>query len=220
MAEKNAGNVRKIIKKNGLPALLAGLVWPLWAILFPLYKFWHMLVATILCLTVYFITLAVCKDKEIVEEIPPVKTGDEEADRFLEECRSQIDFIRTEKSKIGSASVVAKISGIEDTVAKILEFVEKKPAAARRLRRFMNYYLPTLAKLIDTYEDLEREGNTGENAAVTMDKIDGMLDMTADAFKRQLDALYGDVALDVSTDISVMEQLMAREGLRSEEPKQ
>ena len=33
------------------------------------------------------------------------------------------------------------------------------------------------------------------------------------AFEKQLDALYGDEALDISTDITVLENMMAREGL-------
>ncbi len=33
------------------------------------------------------------------------------------------------------------------------------------------------------------------------------------AFDRQLDALFGEEALDISTDITVMEQMLQREGL-------
>ena len=33
------------------------------------------------------------------------------------------------------------------------------------------------------------------------------------AFEKQLDGLYGSEALDISTDITVLENMMAREGL-------
>ena len=40
-----------------------------------------------------------------------------------------------------------------------------------------------------------------------------MLSTICAAFDKQLDALYGEEALDISTDITVMEQMLAREGL-------
>ena len=41
-----------------------------------------------------------------------------------------------------------------------------------------------------------------------------MLSTAAEAFKKQLDALFADEALDIETDITVMESLLKREGLR------
>ena len=37
------------------------------------------------------------------------------------------------------------------------------------------------------------------------------------AFEKQLDALFGADALDISTDISVLETILAREGLAGEQ---
>ena len=38
-----------------------------------------------------------------------------------------------------------------------------------------------------------------------------MMDTIAAAFDKQLDSLFGEEALDISTDISVLETMMARE---------
>ena len=47
-----------------------------------------------------------------------------------------------------------------------------------------------------------------------------MMDTIVQAFDRQLDALFGEEALDISTDITVMENLLAQEGLSGpEKPK-
>ena len=43
------------------------------------------------------------------------------------------------------------------------------------------------------------------------------MDTIVKAFDKQLDALFGEEALDVSTDITVMENLLAREGLAGEQ---
>ena len=54
---------------------------------------------------------------------------------------------------------------------------------------------------------------SGENIDATKKKVEQMMATISQAFDRQLDALFGDEALDISTDITVMEQMLQREGL-------
>ena len=77
----------------------------------------------------------------------------------------------------------------------------------------MNYYLPTLQKLLTTYELMEEQGVEGENITASKARISQMLDTMDLAFLKQLDALFGDTALDIDTDITVMEGMLAQEGL-------
>ena len=58
---------------------------------------------------------------------------------------------------------------------------------------------------------------TGENIDTTLAKVEGMMRTIVAAFEKQLDSLYGAEALDISTDITVLENMMAREGL-SDDP--
>ena len=50
-----------------------------------------------------------------------------------------------------------------------------------------------------------------------MTKVAAMLKTIVKAFEKQLDALFGDTALDISTDITVLENMMAREGLTDQQ---
>ena len=50
-----------------------------------------------------------------------------------------------------------------------------------------------------------------------MERVGGMMSTIVTAFEQQLDSLFGDQALDISTDITVLENMMAREGL-SDDP--
>ena len=50
-----------------------------------------------------------------------------------------------------------------------------------------------------------------------MSSIEDMLDTAIDAFKKQLDSLFANQALDIETDISVMNQMLAREGLSDDD---
>ena len=77
----------------------------------------------------------------------------------------------------------------------------------------MNYYLPTTIKLLNAYDRMSAQGIEGENLDKSMKNINEMLDAAIEAFKKRLDSLFEDQALDIETDIKVMNTMLAREGL-------
>ena len=81
----------------------------------------------------------------------------------------------------------------------------------------MNYYLPTTLKLLNAYDRMSSQGVEGQNISGTMERVESMMSTIVTAFERQLESLFGDQALDISTDITVLENMMAREGL-SDDP--
>ena len=95
----------------------------------------------------------------------------------------------------------------------------KGPEKAAEIRRFMNYYLPTTLKLLNSYDKLSRQRVKGENIQKTMFEIEGMMETIAGAFEKQLDSLFDDDALDIAADISVMESILKQEGLSGEDMK-
>ena len=68
--------------------------------------------------------------------------------------------------------------------------------------------------LIHIYR-MDSVGVSGSNIDATKEKVGRMLDTVCQAFDKQLDALFGEEALDISTDITVMENLLAQEGFGS-----
>ena len=81
----------------------------------------------------------------------------------------------------------------------------------------MNYYLPTTLRLLTSYEKLSRQRVKGENIQKTMFEIEGMMETIAGAFEKQLDSLFGEDAMDIAADISVMESILKQEGLSDDE---
>ena len=77
----------------------------------------------------------------------------------------------------------------------------------------MNYYLPTTIKLLNAYDRMSALGVDGENIDKSMKNINEMLDAAILAYKKRLDSLFANQALDIETDIDVMNQMLAREGL-------
>ena len=68
-------------------------------------------------------------------------------------------------------------------------------------------------KLLNAYDRMGSTGVSGTNIDGTKGRIEDILETVCTAFDKQLDSLYGAEALDISTDITVLEQMLAREGI-------
>ena len=120
---------------------------------------------------------------------------------------------RSEKDKLVVTEIPYTMigAGIGKFMSDTAELVEAKKLP--EIRRFMDYYLPTTLKLLNAYDRMDATGISGDNIDTTKAKVEKMLDTIVRAFDKQLDALFGEEALDISTDITVMENLLAQEGL-------
>lgn len=209
---------RAVTKKSALPIYAVGLVWLGWALLFPLHKPHHYLLCAGLSLAAYFVLSRLFPGQVVYEELPQTPTGDAQADQLLEEGQKRLNQISQTAAGIQQESVREKIASLAGTCQRIFDYVRQNPKSAAGLRKFLNYYLPTLQKLTDTYALLEKQGVEGENITASKNRIDQMLTTMDAAFLKQLDALFGDTALDIDTDITVMEGMLAQEGL-AEKPE-
>jgi 5-bromo-4-chloroindolyl phosphate hydrolysis protein len=127
--------------------------------------------------------------------------------------------MRRLNDSIKDETISAQIDRLEQTAGKIIDTVVAQPSKLPQIRKFMNYYLPTTLKLLNAYDRMDSTGASGTNIDGTKGKIEDMLDTICKAFDKQLDSLYGEEALDISTDITVMEQMLAREGIGTTEQK-
>ena len=140
-------------------------------------------------------------------------TGNAELDKMMKDGRLAIAEMKRLDDNIADPGISADIVRLEQVSAKIFEEVRRSPEKLPQIRRFMDYYLPTTLKLLNAYDRMSGAGVSGENIDTTLAKVEGMMRTIVSAFEKQLDALYGADALDISTDITVLENMMAREGL-------
>ncbi len=126
---------------------------------------------------------------------------------------SMLEQIRAVNERIENASVSQKVQRIEEITALILEAVGRDPAKERKIGAFMGYYLPTTLKILTAYEQFEEQGVRGENLQAAMRDIENILDHLVSGFERQLDLLFENDVLDISSDISVLESMLAKDGL-------
>lgn len=233
-------NKRKYIKKKSTaPLYLVGAVWLIWATKYDLYTPAHFVACGLVSLVVYLIAKAIWPNKKIpveiteqkpVQNVSPVNqvqtppepkkftTGDEELDRMISDKDKAIAEMHRLNEAIPNEKVSAQIDHLEIVTTKIVKYVMEHPNKKKQVRRFFNYYLPTTLKLLNAYDRMDDAGVSGMNIDGTMGKVETMMDTAIEAFDRQLDALFADEALDISTDISVMENLLKSEGLVNSSP--
>lgn len=136
-----------------------------------------------------------------------------EVQRVIEKGKWYVNKIRECNDAIPGEEISRKIDRIELLVRRIFERVEEDPDAVDDIRKLMEYYLPTTVKLLEAYEQLDGQPEAGENIRQAKREIEKTLDTLNTAFEKLLDSLFEDVAWDISSDISVLETMLAQEGL-------
>lgn len=136
-----------------------------------------------------------------------------EVQRIVEIGDEYVKKIRAANDAIPGEEISAKISRMEMLVDRIFDRVEQKPDTVDDLGKMMDYYLPTTIKLLEAYEDLDAQPVQGDNILSSKREIEKTIDTLNTAFEKLLDSLFQDTAWDVSSDISVLQMMLAQEGL-------
>ena len=136
-----------------------------------------------------------------------------EIKKVLDEGRQYIREIKHANDVIPDEEISNKLDKLELVTGRIFDYVETHPDKYPEIRKFTEYFLPTTLKLVNAYKELDHQPVEGINIIKTKKEIENTLDTINVAFERLLDSLFEDVAMDVSTDISVLETILAQEGL-------
>ena len=148
------------------------------------------------------------------EKQPEKQTDMPERDQY----KMILDELRRVNDAIPDEEMSDKISRLEAVSAKIFEQAKSDPDKLPQMRKFMDYYLPTSLKLLNTYAELDNQGVEGENISESKRRIEQTMDTLVKAFENQLDRLFASDALDVSTDIDVMQNMLRADGLTDDTP--
>ena len=159
-----------------------------------------------------FLTEMGYRAPEPKREAPPQETAQEAAAREDDILRE----IRQVNDSIPDAVMSAKIDRIEEITGKILKYQKEHPNKEGQLRSFLNYYLPTTLKILRAYAQLDAQGIEGENISAAKRRIEDMMDQVVYGFERQLDKLFQDDAMDITSDVEVLENMLRKDGLSDE----
>lgn len=138
-----------------------------------------------------------------------------EAERaIIREGESYLRKIKEANDLLPGQVISAKLYRLEQVIRRILDEVKKRPGSANDLRKLMNYYLPTTWKLLESYQEIEKEPFKTEQMIKTQQQIEHTIDTVNDAFEKLLDELFRDTAWDINSDISVLNTMLVQEGLK------
>lgn len=204
------------------------LTWVAFALTVPLYETWQLITALISSFLVAFVVwrLGERRDKKAAEKEQAAQKAREEAkaasakksygaeiDPILEEGNRALCEMGRLYASIKEPSVRTKINEIMRITDKITQDAISDPSDIPQIKKFLSYYLPTTIKLLNAYDRMSMQGIEGENLDKSMKNIDEMLDTVIEAYTKRLDSLFANQALDIETDIEVMNSMLAREGL-------
>lgn len=195
-----------------LPIYLAALVWPVGALLLPAYRLSNLLIIVGLSLAAYGLGTKFCPTRVIRKQVP-YATGSEDVDAMLSGISANLDKIHALNDAIPDPELSAAMTRMEKAGRSIAAAVEQAPDKARSIDRFARYYLPEVIKLMTTYANMEKNGVKGGNADQILNELRRNAATTAKAFENQLDALYSAEAMDISTDIEVLDGILKSQNL-------
>lgn len=149
------------------------------------------------------------KEDLIDDEI--IKEEEEKSSEYLLQLKS-IESNLTGDMKIKTNKLIS-------LVEEIFEFSKKEPENETSTYKFMQYYLPTTIKLLNSYCEFSRIEVKGENIKSAMVDIQYSMDTIILAFSKFLDNLYENSTIDIQTDLSVLKTVMSQDGLLEEDFK-
>lgn len=205
--------------------------WLVMAAFLPMYKLWAVITALCASILVSSVIASASGKKAQVEEEKAAAEQREKEKQETEKAAAagtsyspEVSAILAEGNRalsemgrlymsIKDPEVRGKINEIMRITDKIAQDAISDPSDIPQIKKFMNYYLPTTIKLLNAYDRMSAQGIEGENLDKSMKSINDMLDTAIEAYKKRLDSLFANQALDIETDIQVMNTMLAREGL-------
>ena len=160
----------------------------------------------------------ILSDEGLQEEAPPAPEPEEESEKEedtldMTDDDAVLAAIRQLNDDIDDEMMSQKIDRIGEITGKIFAYQKQNPNRAGQLRSFLSYYLPTTLKILKAYARMEEQGVEGENIRSAKERIEGMMDKVVEGFEKQLDRLFQDDAMDIATDVQVLERMLEKDGL-------
>ena len=136
--------------------------------------------------------------------------------RFNEEMNAFLDDLQVKKTEIDSPDLRQYMDEIEVLLKQISECIKEHPEMISGTGHLISYYLPCMSKLLTTYEDLEEQPIQGENIQKTKQEIEDSFLTIRSALTNMYDELFLNVSMDISSDIQVMNAILAQDGLNDD----
>lgn len=135
-------------------------------------------------------------------------------DSLQKEGRKVLIEIRQTVMKLKNQEIRQKSEKICETANKIIGEIKNHQAGISGVRKFFDYYLPTLGKILKNYEKLENSGVVKEET--TQSTIQCLSEIQT-AMDKQYENLFDKMELDLTVEMEVLSMICKRDGLIPDE---
>lgn len=189
------------------------LLWALGTLVLPMYKLYSYLILGVISVAAYFILRKfVFPDIEEEYEVETLRSYHSKLQQqFIEDGTRTLNNIIEINNRIDNPELNENVRELVDTSDKILDYVYEHETAASSLRKLVNYYLPTIEKLLTRYDEVEEQ--TVDKVVDSKKKVEDLIRTTNVAFRNQLNSLYDTDTLDINSEVKVLEKIFVQEGL-------
>ena len=205
--------LQQIRKKPVLPLWLAALAWPVGALLLPVYTLWGLAATAVLSLVVYLAASRLCPVRIVTREVP-YATGSEDVDAMLSGIEANLNALHALNDAIPDPQLSAQMDRMEQAGRGILQAVEASPRQGRNRSpalpgttcpRWSRSWPPTPA-WSKTASGATTRSRSSPRSAPTPPPWPPPL-------KTSWDGLYSAEAMDISTDIQVLDTILKSQNL-------
>ncbi|MCL2628183.1 MAG: 5-bromo-4-chloroindolyl phosphate hydrolysis family protein [Oscillospiraceae bacterium] len=135
-------------------------------------------------------------------------TGDATLDELLGTANGFIRDMTIAGHSIEDKELKAQVETLTEIAGQIYSYIKLNPEKAGHVRRLSNYFLPTTAALLIKYTQMQSQSVKTDSMNEAMQKIAEVIPTLVDVFKKQLDAIYSEKAMDVDVEIEVLQNMV------------
>lgn len=143
----------------------------------------------------------------------PEEKAADELKAIISEGQDYIQKLNYLNSIIEDPVVSEKLYRMEDLLKEIFSRLKEDPEQLPKMRKLMNYYLPTTIKLLQAYSEFDDVTAPNNDIASAKAEIEKTIDIINEAFNELLNKLFQKSAFDAETDAQVLQTMLANEGL-------
>ena len=150
------------------------------------------------------------------EEEELTREAKSELDQMVEEGMAAVDKLHKLNDDIPGEVISRKLYVLEDLLKQMFSRVREHPEQMNRMHKLMDYYLPTMLKLVEAYAEYDKVSVPGSEILQAKSEIENTLDTINEAFTQLLNNLFQDSVWDVTSDAKVLTTMLTQEGLAQE----
>lgn len=136
-----------------------------------------------------------------------------ELTQMMNEGEDAINRLHQLNDEIPGEIISQKLYRSEDLLKEIFSGLKRHPEQMKRMHKLMDYYLPTMMKLVEAYAEYDKVSVPGKEMLDAKSEIERTLDTINEAFEQLLNNLFRDSVWDITTDAQVLQTMLANEGL-------